>query len=771
VSTITGIVEQAVRLANLGWRLLPLFSAGPRTKQPRIPQWPQRASADPHRVHNWASLDAVVAEDGSAGVAFGVACGRGSGFFVVDVDPRHGGDTAWAVLVEQNGGIPETVEALTGGGGRHYYWRLPDDVTVGNSSGTLGIGVDVKGEGGQVVLPPAPHPSGNTYAWIRAPWDHPMAFPPQWLVDLVSGVNGVGSKPAFPDVTKPLTENQNEQLFTVSLELLRHGMTEENVLSYLMWLQEQGQVPDADPTNPWTEVDFRKIVQSAAKHETATQEQSSRAARTFAKVTGIETVPRYVAKTGMSTVDNVARFVAAYGETVAYNPESGWYLWDGRRWVHDLDGLRVTHLATKVVERMFLEATQLGGKAGDALHKWVTLVSRSPGQITATARLARGVPEILRGIADFDDPIRTGHLLNTQNGVLDLVTGELRPHRPDLLITGVVPTEWDPTAKCPTWESTLALAFDGDREMIEFVQRAMGYTLSGDVSEQCLFVCWGVNDGGQNGKSTLFEGLYRTLGQDYAAMSDPEVLTGDQSAYSLASIARLRAKRYVGMNELSPGKRLNGSLVKQLTGGDTIQAKFMRMNPFEYLPQYKVWLRANHKPSYAGEDGALRRRLLLIPFEHRIPPEKRVERREIDSRLNEERSGILAWLHRGFVEYRRQGLNPPATVLAKTIEYHEENDPWGQFVREYLVVTPGTGDFVNSQAMRTLITAYLREEHGWRNDPSARIISLQLDRLLGTTPTVRRDNGVVTRVWENIRFTEEAAARFSYQGVSTPWVG
>lgn len=268
------------------------------------------------------------------------------------------------------------------------------------------------------------------------------------------------------------------------------------------------------------------------------------------------------------------------------------------------------------------------------------------------------------------------------NGTVDLRTGELRPHRREDLITRLAPVEYDPDAEAPLWEAFLRRIMDGNEDLIRFLQRAVGYSLTGDTSEQCFFLLYGT---GANGKSTFLEAIRAMLG-DYAQQADFGTFLVQNRDGPRNDVARLVGARFVSAVEVESGRRLSETLVKQLTGNDRVVARFLYREHFEFVPTFKLWLAANHKPVIRGADHAIWRRIKLIPFQVTIPPEDRD--RQLAARLRAELPGVLAWAVRGCLEWQQYGLGEPPEVTEATNEYRAEMDPLGPFFGERCVLHP-----------------------------------------------------------------------------------
>ncbi|MCX5888014.1 MAG: phage/plasmid primase, P4 family, partial [Deltaproteobacteria bacterium] len=285
-------------------------------------------------------------------------------------------------------------------------------------------------------------------------------------------------------------------------------------------------------------------------------------------------------------------------------------------------------------------------------------------------------------------------LIACKNGVLDLSTGGLRDGRPEDFIKVACPTEWRGINEpAPEWEKFQLQIFNGDVELVSYWRRLGGYSISGQRIERVLPIAWGI---GWNGKGSTFEVFEHVLG-DLASPVPSEILLEDGKNYRSAGapspeIMRLRGKRIVWASETNEGRKLNAGKVKLLTGGDTLIGR----DPYakrmiEFAPTHVLFLMTNHKPEANPDDFALWLRLNLVPFElsfvdRPVAPHERQRDKHIVARLKKEAPGILAWLVRGFFEYKKQGLNPPTTVQEATADYREAEDNIALFIAERCVV-------------------------------------------------------------------------------------
>jgi putative DNA primase/helicase len=378
----------------------------------------------------------------------------------------------------------------------------------------------------------------------------------------------------------------------------------------------------------------------------------------------------------LTDVGNAERLVARHGADLRFvHPWSRWLVWDGRRWRSDDRG-EATRRMKETLRAAFADANEI---ADDEERKRVVrhlLASEREPRVRGALALAQSED----GIAVLPEQLdESPWLLNVENGTLDLERGELREHDRADLMTKLAPVQYDPDAGCPVWLRFLERIFDGDEDLIAFVQRAIGYSLTGNTSEQVVFIAYG---SGANGKSTLIETVRAMLG-DYGQQTPAETFLERRETIP-NDLARLRGARFVASVETPEGRRLNEVAVKRLVGGDTIAARFMRSEWFEFRPTFKAWLATNHRPVIRGTDEAIWRRIRLIPFAVTIPEQEREA--ALGLRLREELPGILRWALEGCSRWYESGLDTPEAVRSATDAYREDMDTLGQFVADCCVV-------------------------------------------------------------------------------------
>lgn len=383
----------------------------------------------------------------------------------------------------------------------------------------------------------------------------------------------------------------------------------------------------------------------------------------------------------LTDLGNGKRFAAMADGNMRYLVEQKqWLVWTGRRWTIDKTGAAM-RLAKETALSIYGEvdlARDDDERVRIAKH---AIRSESENRLRAMINLAKSEPGIPITQGKLD---RDLWLLNCENGTIDLRTGELRPHRREDFITKLCPVEYDPEASSALLEFFLQGALP-DVDVRRYVQKALGYSLTGSTELEKLFFAYGPS---ATGKSTLLAAVEATLG-DYAATADFESFLQRRhvSGAPRNDIARLVGKRFVVSVEVEDGKRMAEGLINQLTGGDTVAARFLYSEAFEFRPQFKLWLAANNRPSISGPEGAIWRRLVQIPFLEQIPEDERDP--EVKARLRDaERSAVLAWLVQGCLLWQEEGLKEPEAVKKLTREYREESDPLRDFLEDCCALSP-----------------------------------------------------------------------------------
>ena len=301
----------------------------------------------------------------------------------------------------------------------------------------------------------------------------------------------------------------------------------------------------------------------------------------------------------------------------------------------------------------------------------------SRARINATVELSRADFAVDRRLVDSDT-----ELVGCGDGsILNLRTGTRLDNNDDVFVTRMLGAYLNNEVDCPTWKRFLNQIFEFNVELINFVRRAVGYSLTGSTSEQCLFI---LNGCGANGKTTLLTVLHNLFGNYAATIPMQTLMNTGNSSQQTNDLAYLVGKRFVTASEGEDGQRLAESKIKLMTGGDRISCRRLYQDYFEFVPQFKLWLATNDLPSISGTGEAIWRRITVIPFNVTIPPEERDK--DLVTRLLKELPGILHWALQGLMEWKQEHLNPPAQVLNAGGAYRKDNDTVGQWIEEVCIV-------------------------------------------------------------------------------------
>lgn len=467
-------------------------------------------------------------------------------------------------------------------------------------------------------------------------------------------------------------------------ECFRFGLDDAAVWRVMQWF-------NANKTGgePWTEKELRHKIESARQKVESNGEGGMRLVSTQstseAVVVGEDWFPERQQPTHhleaycvphlqmaqlVTDVGNAARLVSRYGESLRFCHETGrWYCWDGTRWCVDVKGeimFRSKNVALSILD----EAKQCRDDRRDDLLKWAR-ASQKRERITAMAALAQADVAITTDDLDVDP-----WLFNCQNGTVDLRTGELRPHSPQDFITKISPVVFDPGAPCPIFDSFLHRIFDGDHELITFVQRWHGHCLTGDVREQYMPIYHGE---GNNGKSVLLDTISSIMG-DFACEAPPHLVTLRKQDEHATEIADLMGRRLVIASETEKDAELRVQLIKRLTGNERLKGRYMRQDFFQFRRTHKMVLVTNNPPVIRENSEAVWRRLRLVPFRVIIPKQERDPK--LMEKLKAEWPGILAWIVRGCVDWQREGLTEPIAVMHATQRYRGSASSLEEFVND-----------------------------------------------------------------------------------------
>lgn len=638
-------------------------------KVPLDKQWTSKS----FKGHTAAQLDSWVNQGGWIGLRVP------QGYIVVDVDNAEEGLAIHKLL-----NIYDVKHyAIKTPGGYQFIFKDTKNIKRQNTKvlTELGFIIDYRLAGkGQIVLPLGENTVGRE--WIKHDNADVEAMP-AWFNPLKT-INKDEERP----FTLPIMEgSRNDILFKHAARLKQYGRSDEEIQSIIDIMGKYLCKPSMD------ESELSSIVRSVSKYESKVIpfRQSNVPADQIGKSLEDDT-PKF----DFGDLGNSERFVYYFGDNLKYCfPFKSWFVWNGRRWTLDEKG-KVKEYAKTISRKIDEEVVKEDSDSRrDQLRKQA-MKAKQKQAIEAMISLSESVVPVLPDELDSDP-----WLLNVNNGVLNLKTGELMPHDRKYLHTKLVPVDYDTSAECPKWEKFLSEIMQ-DREgnilfdVIDFLQKAIGYSLTGETTEQCLFFLYGT---GKNGKSTFINTVEKILG-DYADQTSTDTfLVKNQSSSINNDVAKLKGARFVSAVESEDGKRLAESLIKQLTGGDRVSARFLHKEYFTFKPTFKIFFATNHKPRIRGTDHAIWRRIRLVPFNVTID-DKRANPNLVKE-LEEELPGILNWAVKGCLKWQQEGLNAPKEVQAATNDYRQEMDSISDFIEDTL--------FINRQATvptKSLMEAY-----------------------------------------------------------------
>ena len=433
-------------------------------------------------------------------------------------------------------------------------------------------------------------------------------------------------------------------------------------------------------------------------------------------------------------IGNAARLADRCGGDLRYCAVwKKWLVWDKRRWEVDRTG-KVNEKAKAVLDEM----RDMPRLIADQQHRYAKHVKRSSNKAGFNAMVE--LAQTIDGIPVMPDKLDADPwLLNCSNGTLDLRTGRLRDHSRNDLLTKIVDINYDAEATCPTFDAFLRKIMKDNPELIHYLQRIVGYCLTGDVGEKVMFILYG---DGNNGKTTFLETIRHILG-DYAGQVPIQSLMKKNWGEGIPNdIAQLQGKRFATSSETEAGQELAVAKIKQLTGLATVQARYLYAEFFEFFPTFKLFMDCNHKPTVPVDDPAIWNRLKFIPFTVTIP-DTEIDR-QMGKKLCAEAAGILAWAVRGCLEWQERGLNEPPEVCKATQIHHRDMDTVGRFLEDRCEI--------GSEFQEVTATLYAAHEmwcHETGDQPqSKKAFGMALDRIDGLQ---RRKNGTIGWQWHGIR--------------------
>lgn len=578
------------------------------------------------------------------------------------------------------GWLPPT-GAIFGRAGKpysHHLYKSPGITTTQYRDPTdRAMLIELRSTGAQTVVPPSTHPSGERIVW------HQEGEP--------ACVDGATLKAAVARIAAgallarhwPSEGGRHEASLALAGMLARAGWVEEDVRVFV-----------------------RGVAQAAGDDEWSKRENNvittARRLDTDKPVTGRPTLEKLlvnckgvlekvrewlgIAQNDEHILVNAHQTDAGNAECMAFlfadhfrycHTRGKWLYWNEARWKVDVDGEAQRAALQVARERQRAALTIEDTDRKLQAIKW-GISSESTSRIGAMLEMAKSFRQFATTVELYDaDPLLAG----VENGTLDFRVGRMRPAERDEYLTMQLGTRADKAATAPRWEQFLWEVFAGDQELIDYVQRAVGYSLTGDTSEHVLFLCHG---SGANGKSVFLEILTLLLG-DYAANTPFDTFDAGKRGEATNDLAALKGKRLVTVIETEEDRRLAEARVKAVTGQDAVSCRFLYREFFTYRPQFKIWMAMNHKPIIRGTDRGIWRRVKLIPFTQSFEGR---EDRHLTEKLRAELSGILNWAITGFAAWLTQGLGAASAVEQATAEYRQESDLVGQWIEECTLQVP-----------------------------------------------------------------------------------
>ena len=681
-------LQAAVRdLINSGYSPIPVPNG---EKAPNLPGWTKLEIAE-------GEVEKYFAESENVGLLLGTPS---RGLVDIDLDVPEAPGLAESFLP-----TTEMVHGRKAKPRSHWWYRIGDPPAPQKFVDTDGSCIlEIRSEGQQTLVPPSVHPSGEKLRWEKN-------GPPR-KIEAGKLIRAACSLAAAALIVRhyPNVGSRNDFALALAGALLKSGWSQKRAAGFIEVTAEAAK-----------DEEWRSRVRNvSATAEKIAEGKPVTGVGRLRELVGDEVVGKlrqWLALSGgdldrtdmpyLTDLGNAERFVEQHGDEIRFcHRWRSWLVWDGTRWRQDESG-EVERRAKSTVRQFYAQASRTDD---DDLRKAIVTWARSSesrNRLAAMMELAKSESKIPVSPNDLDS---NGWLLNCANGTIDLRTGELLPNRREDLCTKIVPVEYDPDAQCPMFKEFLRRILKNNSELIKFLQRAFGYALTGSTIEQVLFIFWGL---GANGKSTFLEVWREVLG-DYGRTADAALLMHKTSDGVRNDVARLAGARFVSTSETEAGRHMAETLVKQLTGGDKVAARFLYSEFFEFDAQFKLFLSTNHKPVIRGTDNAIWRRIRLIPFEVTIPEEQ--QDRELPGKLRTELPGILAWAVRGCQRWQKYGLGQPEKISAATEAYRAEMDVFGAFLKDRCVSRADA-----RVATGQLYTAYKK----WCDDTGERPLSQQ----------------------------------------------
>ena len=674
---VKSMKEWALYYAELGLAVFPLAY---RNKVPAIEGGCKAATTEKSKIERWWNQNPRY----NIGIATG---NKSNGLVVIDLDvDKNKGIDGYEVLRDwqnKHGELPETWQSITGRGGYHYFYK--DTITHSNKVG-LYEGVDIRGEGGYIVAPPSVHPNGNTYEWEQEPKEYEIAQVDDIVNDFFKG-------------EKQRIDSEHKTNFKVP-ELIPEGKRVDTIVRLIASLRTKGLDDDAIKAAvrvenekrcnpPLKEKELEKAVFPALKRDwqvnspyynnfNAMNENDNKYVNeVLKKLNELNAVERFP----MNDRGSADLFATIFKNVSRYNPtKKDWMYYDKTRWTADTEGMRAKRNA-KMLADVLVRYSVTASLPDDKRQSYIKYAAGMMNYRNRNVMItdAKDLNFFENTELDKDD-----FLINCRNCVLDLSEDQPKvlEHNADLLLSKICNASYNPAATCTLWEKTVNEIMQGDTAKIKYLQKMSGRFLTGDTSEEEFYIFFGATT--RNGKSTITEILLYLLG-DYATTISPESLAikaNKDSRTASPDIAKLAGTRLVVASEPPRRMLFDSSLVKTLTGRDTVSARFLHENEFQFKPKFKLILNSNYLPVISDKTVFSSNRVKVVPFERHFTEKE--QNKHLKEQLQQEIDGILNWCIQGLSLYRKEGLEPPTAVQIATHEYSEDSDKIGKFISECL---------------------------------------------------------------------------------------
>lgn len=661
------MLEEAIYFAT--WLKQPIFpvSAEPGNKKPLVTGGFKAATIDPEIIKQWFCHT-------YPGAMIGLPTGQITGLLAVDVDMKNGKDGLKSLQEweSRNGVLPETFTVKTPTGGYHLIFKLPEDVKISCGVSVLGEGIDIRGDGGYVVAV-----GSINEAWERydIDCDLPVALAPQSLLDFLT-LKKSKKEPAVVNGKIP-EGRRNDSLFRLICSWFSMGVNSKEQLELIA---QYANLILCNP--PMSEAEVSRTVESVFRYD-----------------------PAY----SFDNMGNAERFASRFSNVTKCVNGKDWYVYGNGVYTPDITK-KVHEMAKEIARDIEAEAKHapnspegvLDSDILNALNKLAKTTKNSP---LTMIPLAASDPRIAIDPKQFD---QEPHLLNCKNAIIDLKTGSRLEHGANYHMTRQCNANYDPDAKADSWNKFLEYAMEGDQEMIDFLARLYGgIGLYGGNSEHVMAIIFGH---GRNGKSIFIEALRYVMGSYSDAMRQ-ELLMAKTTQNLAHDMADLKGARFLSASETPPGAKLNGSVIKQLTGGDMVKARHIYQSSVAFPCEGLISLVTNWEPEIEAGDAALKERLLFIKFNRIVPKEERNP--HLAEELKTEADGILGWLVRGRLDYLQQGLSVPDRVRSETKQYGTDMDSFENFINSECI--QGADYKVQAQHALAAYKTYMLRNSDYRN--------------------------------------------------------